>query len=213
MRGIITFVLLAASQLTLAPYATAADSTGAFALDGVGGATCKTFIESQKSEDKRASHLFAGWVDGYFSANNKNRPNTFDVTPWQDTELVLALVGRYCETYPNDRFESAAASLLALLLPQRLSVLTSLNMAGPEGKGVPVYLDVLKRVQENLRAQGFYRGPVDGVYNDKLSQALSAYQEKNNFKVTGLPNQETLFRLLPLGGDKAPDKAPVNGAK
>ncbi len=188
----------AISLLIGTPSAFAADKKGAYAIDGGGGAPCKAFTESRRAADERAAGLFAGWVDGYVSAANQTRPDTYDLTPWQTTDLLLVLLARYCETYPEDRFEIAVNNMLNALHPTRLTERSDKLIAGSAAKGVPVYRETLRDAQKSLAEQGFYTGPIDGNYGKALNKALIAFQKKNGLKATGLPEQETLYRLLPL---------------
>jgi len=202
MRAFQLLALVTAGLLCSPAPSEAADSKGAYAIDGGGGAPCKAFTESRKASDKSAADLFAGWVDGYLSAANQNRPDTFDLTPWQTSGLLLALLGRYCESYPEDRFEIAVNNMITALHPQRLTVRSDTILAGSEDKGAPIYREIMVRVQQSLKDQGYYSGPLDGNYGKSMHTALSDFQKKNGVTVTGLPDQESLFRLLPLKPEK-----------
>lgn len=184
--------------LVIAPPASAADAKGFFALDGGGAAECKTFLEARKADDKRALNHFGGWLDGYISASNRYTADTYDLTPWQITDVLLLLVSRYCENYPNDRVGVAADNLILSLTPHRLTAQSSKIRAGSETRGVVLYREVMRRAQQGLKEQGFYTGPIDGNYGDAMKKAIIAFQEKNGLSASGLPDQEILFRLLPL---------------
>lgn len=208
MRHIYSIVITAIALLAMPAHIRAADSKGAYAIDGGGAAPCKAFTESRRAADENAADLFAGWVDGYLTAANKNRPDTFDMTPWQTTDLLLTLLARYCDLYPEDRFEIAVNNMLNALHPTRLTEKSDKIIAGAKAKGVPVYRETLRGVQKSLSEKGFYSGPMDGNYGEALNKALMAFQEKNGLKVTGLPEQETLYRLLPLASGETPASDP-----
>jgi peptidoglycan hydrolase-like protein with peptidoglycan-binding domain len=53
----------------------------------------------------------------------------------------------------------------------------------------------LKLVQERLKAEGVYAGPVDGELNAQTEAALRDYQEKKGLPVSGAPDQATLRDL------------------
>jgi peptidoglycan hydrolase-like protein with peptidoglycan-binding domain len=53
----------------------------------------------------------------------------------------------------------------------------------------------LKLVQERLKAEGVYAGPVDGELNAQTEAALRDYQEKKGLPVSGTPDQATLRDL------------------
>ena len=60
----------------------------------------------------------------------------------------------------------------------------------------------LKLVQERLKAEGVYAGPVDGEMNAQTEAALRAYQAKQNIPVSGAADEATLKQLqleLPAG--------------
>ena len=50
-------------------------------------------------------------------------------------------------------------------------------------------------LQEALRAQGYYNGDIDGIFDQELLDALNAYQEDNNLPLSGGLNSQTVFSL------------------
>jgi peptidoglycan hydrolase-like protein with peptidoglycan-binding domain len=57
--------------------------------------------------------------------------------------------------------------------------------------------DDIKGVQGRLTRDGFYHGPIDGVWGPATSDALSNYQRAHNLAVTGKLNSETLDSFTP----------------
>jgi peptidoglycan hydrolase-like protein with peptidoglycan-binding domain len=55
--------------------------------------------------------------------------------------------------------------------------------------------DQLKTVQERLKAEGVYAGPLDGALNAQTEAALRVYQQKQGLPVSGAADQETLKQL------------------
>jgi peptidoglycan hydrolase-like protein with peptidoglycan-binding domain len=53
----------------------------------------------------------------------------------------------------------------------------------------------LKLVQERLKAEGVYAGPVDGELSAQTEAALRDYQEKKGLPVSGAPDRATLQDL------------------
>ncbi len=51
--------------------------------------------------------------------------------------------------------------------------------------------EALRHVQQSLRDQGFYYGPIDGSPGDETTQALRRYQIRNGLAVSGQLNDET----------------------
>lgn len=68
--------------------------------------------------------------------------------------------------------------------------------------------DQLRRVQAELKSQGFYYGDTTGQASSETTAALRRYQIRHGLEVTGTANKETLG-ALGLGGAKpAPPVAP-----
>jgi peptidoglycan hydrolase-like protein with peptidoglycan-binding domain len=55
--------------------------------------------------------------------------------------------------------------------------------------------DNFKLVQERLKAEGVYAGPVDGEMNAQTRAALRQYQQKQGIPVSGAADEATLKRL------------------
>lgn len=55
--------------------------------------------------------------------------------------------------------------------------------------------DRTMKVQQALKAKGFYSGPVDGVMRKKTQQAIELFQQSKHLKVTGTINDETAREL------------------
>src|SRR6266700_5876237 len=76
---------------------------------------------------------------------------------------------------------------------------------------------MIERVQQALKDQGFYYGEVSGEMNANLTAAIRRYQIRNGLKVTGELNDETLqslglkssgsARQLPRAASPAPGAA------
>jgi peptidoglycan hydrolase-like protein with peptidoglycan-binding domain len=57
--------------------------------------------------------------------------------------------------------------------------------------------DQIKGVQGRLARDGFYTGPVDGVWGPDTAAAVSRYQHAHGFEETGKLNRETLDSFSP----------------
>jgi peptidoglycan hydrolase-like protein with peptidoglycan-binding domain len=55
--------------------------------------------------------------------------------------------------------------------------------------------DNLKLVQERLKAEGVYAGPVDGELNAQTEAALRQYQQKQGLPASGAADEATLREL------------------
>src|SRR5687767_2054158 len=89
---------------------------------------------------------------------------------------------------------------VAVLLVSVLSVCPMMVEAGTTGQQPPeqqriITTDNLKLVQERLKAEGVYAGPVDGEMNAQTEAALRAYQAKQGLTVSGAADEPTLKQL------------------
>jgi peptidoglycan hydrolase-like protein with peptidoglycan-binding domain len=57
--------------------------------------------------------------------------------------------------------------------------------------------DQIKSVQGKLTRDGFYHGPIDGVWGPGIADAVRKYQTEHNLAVTGKLNTETLDSFSP----------------
>jgi peptidoglycan hydrolase-like protein with peptidoglycan-binding domain len=64
----------------------------------------------------------------------------------------------------------------------------------PEQKQL-ITTDNLKLVQERLKTEGVYAGPVNGEMSAQIEAALRAYQEKQGLPVSGAADEATLKQL------------------
>jgi peptidoglycan hydrolase-like protein with peptidoglycan-binding domain len=79
-------------------------------------------------------------------------------------------------------------------------LMTEVGTAGTTGEQRPeqkqlITKDNLKLVQERLKAEGVYAGPVDGELNAQTEVALRQYQQKQGIPVSGAADEETLKQL------------------
>jgi hypothetical protein len=192
--------LMLVSLLLAASPVFAADSTNRFALRGVGLTDCEHFLKAMQ-ERKENVLVAGGWLEGYITAVNQFTPDTFDIAPWQSTQVLLGLVTRNCERNPKAGFFQIVQSMMNFLEPTRLSAQSERVLAEAGTNKFYVYRDTMKDVQQKLIKLGFLTGSADGQFGPKTRTALEAFQKAQQIEVTGLPDQNTLFRLLtPQGG-------------
>lgn len=60
--------------------------------------------------------------------------------------------------------------------------------------------DDLVRVQERLKALGFYAGTIDGLLGERMRAAIKAYQRSLGEAETGVPSLDLIERLAAAGG-------------
>ena len=196
MRNALLVLCLLVTQTVIA-----ADKDGRFAVRSSGMMTCKDFVEA-KTERSDKLNLYMGWIDGYISAANQFTNDTFDVVRWGNTVFLATLIENHCNREPEQRFYLAVNQLVGVLLQQRISKQTELIEASHDGNKTYLYDVVMRDLQEKLQQEGFFHGKPDGQYNDATRQALEAYQSENNLKLTGLPDQLTLYKLFEGIGKK-----------
>jgi Putative peptidoglycan binding domain len=56
-------------------------------------------------------------------------------------------------------------------------------------------VDRIMKIQQALKNDGFYSGPVDGIMRQSTRQAMRSFQKSNNLKVTGTVDDETAHEL------------------
>lgn len=184
--------------------AQAADSTGQFAIKGGGAQTCDVFAAAHTAQS-RDLLIYGGWVEGYATGLNQFQADSFDVLPWQTTELLLGLLASYCRTQPQERLIDALNRLVREVFPQRLTAPSPIVSVQDGARTTLHYAAVLDRVAGALRDQGFDPGtaPAGQAFPPGLAAALRAFQTTKGLSPTGLPDQQTLFELLlrPLNPD------------
>jgi peptidoglycan hydrolase-like protein with peptidoglycan-binding domain len=89
---------------------------------------------------------------------------------------------------------------MAVLIVSMLWPCPMMLEAGTTGEPRPaqrqiITKDNLKLVQERLKAEGVYAGPVDGELNAQTVAALRQYQQKQGLPVSGAADEETLKQL------------------
>jgi peptidoglycan hydrolase-like protein with peptidoglycan-binding domain len=74
--------------------------------------------------------------------------------------------------------------------------------------------DEVRQAQQNLQAQGLYRGPVDGKVGSQMERALAQFQRQHGLRQTGTLDEQTMSQLggagpaigssMPPAGSTAP---------
>ena len=180
----------------------AADDKNAFAIKGAGHHTCANFTTAYAERSPNYT-LYGGWIEGYVTAFNQFQARTYDIAPWQTTELMLGMMARFCESQPDMRFLDAFNRFLREILPQRLDKLSRLEQVTVRGRALNMYTEVLLRIETRLAALGHKPGEVDGRFDVATSRALEAFQATKSLPVNGLPDQRTLFELFLRPRNKA----------
>ncbi|MBC7139548.1 MAG: peptidoglycan-binding protein [Defluviimonas sp.] len=190
------FPLLLAALLAALP-ARAADTAGRYAVDGIGSQPCRAFTQAADDGAEPLIAAYGGWLGGFITAYNIHTPQTFDVTPWQTTELLLAKLDKHCRTFPDRPFVEAAGALIATLQDARLTEASELVSIRAGGRGVYLPRAELGRIAAALAASGFPVATAAGEFDPAFSDALMAFQAARGLEKTGLPDQNTLNALFP----------------
>jgi hypothetical protein len=183
------------AMLAASGTARAAEADGSFAVDGIGIWTCQRFLD-ERAANSNYYFMFGGWLDGYLTAINSYSPDTYDLTPWETTDLLLALIERNCKKRPEDPFVAMVRGLAKKLKDTRLPQSSPVIDAVVGGTTVKLYQATMTQVQQALLDGGFYSGSVDGQFGPSSQAAIEAFQTAKGLKVTGLPDQITLLALL-----------------
>lgn len=176
--------------------ADAADPSGAFAVDGVGSRTYADFIAA-KDGDPDLLIAFAGWTTGFITAVNVFRNETFDLTPFQPTELLLAKMQKYCEANPDESYANALGKLVSSLMEGRLQAESDLVRISVGDKAVFIYRSVLADVYAKLANAGLLPQKEPTEYDAAFASATSRYQASKGLPQSGLPDLATMNSLYP----------------
>ena len=75
--------------------------------------------------------------------------------------------------------------------------------------------DEVRQAQQQLAAQGLYRGPVDGMVGPEMQRALARFQQQNGLRRTATLDPDTMNRLMasntptPREGANTPPTGPT----
>lgn len=195
MKIINCISLIALLSLSAVFTTNAADEDGKFAVKGAGKRFCSEFIVAADAKTNDY-YLYGGWLEGYLSSFNRFQEDNYDITPWQSTELMLALLQRHCTANPDIHFMTAINALVKTLFPIRLkdtSQLVKINVSNAESYH---YEEILTRAKERLKAMGFLETEVDSNFDEADILAFTKFQESIGIRATGIPDQPTLMALF-----------------
>jgi len=173
----------------------AEDPNGRFAVKGAGTLPCKV-LTAEREKKSNGYFLIGGWLEGYLSAHNRYVDDTFDITSFESTELLLAVIGDHCAKHPEDRLYPVVNAMIAKLADDRLRATSERVQVSDGTRTTMLYQATIRRIQETLAARQLYQGEADGTFSDATKTALAEFQKGINFEATGFPDQATLWRLL-----------------
>lgn len=173
----------------------ARDKDGAFAVKGVGNETCAALLEAFKDK-KPGVEAYVNWLEGFLTGLNDATPSTYDTAPWQSPIILFELTARFCDQNREARLIQAAKAVEQVIRPFRLAQRSPVVDIKVGERTMRHYQDTIRRAQEILIKAGLLTGKADGAWGPRTQQAFEAYQERSGLKRTGVPDQETLFKLF-----------------
>ena len=175
--------------------AAAADSKGNFSVKGAGAAPCSIYLDAATKKDQRF-FMFAGWMEGMLSGINVYQADTFDMVPWQSTDLLALAAAAACTRDPKASFHTAVLSVSRSLYNGRLRERSDRVVLGKAPQQVALYAAVIAQAQARLVALKLLKEKPTGKMSSATTAALKAFQKSKKLPETGLPDQITLYRLL-----------------
>lgn len=177
----------------------AVDTNGAHRTRGLGQFSCAQFVEA-KANDATLYRTFGGWIDGFISAVNFYEERTFDIAPWQSTDVIAEGLAAYCARNAALPFEEAVKRLIEDLAAQRLTEASELLLIEERINGkeirLPIYAAVIQRTQTRLKTLGYHEAEPSRVFDLPTRAALKRFQKRMGRPETGLPDQVTLLLLF-----------------
>ncbi len=182
----------------------ASDTSGHFALHGVGAQTCAQYLDEVKKNDPTTNELVLSWIMGYMSARNRFTANTYDVTPAMPGEAIMQMTDNLCQKSPDARVEAALDALFKGLAPARITVESPLLDLHSGNVSFKVRRETFIAVQDALSKKKLYTGRNEDKMTPAIEAALKAYQKGQKMPESGLPDAPTVIRLLVASaGEKA----------
>lgn len=100
------------------------------------------------------------------------------------TALTLALMGAL-----------AVSPALARGMGEQRNDMQSGGQYGQSGQSAQLDQNTARQVQQQLQAQGYDVGQVDGIWGPQSRQALMNFQRDQNMQASGRPDQQTMAAL------------------
>jgi len=175
--------------------ASAATEDNAFAIRGIGGTTCERYVEV-KNSDRALYFMYLGWLDGFLTASNKFLRETYDLAPWQSTELLAAAIEAHCKDNPESQVISVVNAMSDEMLATRLVENSAIVAGEVDGTQFRIYEAILRRMQDRLKEDGYYQGSANGTFDRQTRVAIERFQQERGIPITGLPDHLTLFHVL-----------------
>ena len=173
----------------------AADERGGFSIRGAGLLSCAVYTQ-ERAKRSETYYMIGGWLDGYLTAINQYSPETYDVASFETTELFTEIIQNHCADHPDHRVFAVMNTLIMRIRDDRLRTGSPFVKIAVGDRSAQLYLETLRRAQQELKRLGHYTGEINGQFNDGTRAAFALFQKSIGFNGTGFPDQTTLWRLL-----------------
>jgi hypothetical protein len=191
-----SLVLVSAmAVLTLPQSAQAADTDGNYAVRGAGSMSCSDFTKSVDSADENIEE-YLSWVQGNLSAHSRLMDDTFDVLPIIQPTAIGVILYNVCVSNPESTIEGASTSLINFMKEGRVRSMSEIIQLRNGESATALRQETLLRVRERLSEEGYLEAAGEDVTGPELRDALVAFQGDNALVSTGLPDPDTIIRLL-----------------
>lgn len=180
------------------PIAFGGDKDGRYSIRGAGLLSCKTFVE-ERAKKSPAYMMIGGWLDGYITAFNKLKKDTYDITPYATTELLSVVINRHCASNPDDLLAPVLDSMLIRLYEDRLDKASPFIVIRVGNYQTRLYARTVHEIQTILSRKGLFKEDATGKWGNSTQTSLASYQQSIGFEATGFPDQKTLWHLLRSG--------------
>jgi hypothetical protein len=101
--------------------AVARDMDGQYAVFGVGGEDCATYLVVRDRADE-VERWYHDWLAGYLSAVNNAGASTYNILGTKSMADILDWLEGYCAANPNSNFANAAADMVGILYADRHNI-------------------------------------------------------------------------------------------
>lgn len=197
MRHANTTLLAAAVAAVAVSGAQAADADGNFAIRGIGAQNCGALAEAIEAADETARAeivaAHATWLGGYLTQANRLVEGRFDTVPFVSDVDMLAIVVDRCEAAPDATVETAAAEILAILLPFGTAELAPL--ADLEDS-VALRRPTVVALQQALIDRGYLDDTADGVVGPRTRAAVEQFNADQGIGGGSAISIETILRAF-----------------
>ena len=166
----------------------AIDQNNDFAVDGLGGEVCSEYLVSTQNTER-----FSIWLDGYLSGNNKLKENVFDLTTWQSSKFLVAVIKNICDRTETLRLIDASEILIANLNKVALHSKEKLRKFNFAGNEKLLYESDLEKITLLLSSKGFL---TDIGNENAIIPAIKKFQQEIGLRPTGFPDDATINQLF-----------------